>query len=404
MHSQKVKFNNAQGDLLSGMLDFPVLGKPKAYALFAHCFTCSKNLKAVSNVSRSLTSQGIAVLRFDFTGLGQSEGSFAESNFSSNLSDLESACAFLTSEYESPQIMIGHSLGGTAVLYASLTMPDVLAVVTIGSPAEATHLRHLLGENEKQLEAQGEAEVNIGGRPFKMKKQFLDDLEKVGGVDVIHDLKKALLIIHSPQDKIVGIDNAAEIYQAAMHPKSFVSLDGADHLMSEEKDSLYVGNMIGQWAVRYLDLQAKNDVAPEGEVKVRLETEDEFLTEISAGNHYFIADEPAGSGGTDFGPSPYDFLLSALGACTAMTLRMYASHKKIDLQEVKVHLTHEKKHFADGQYPDESKSKIDVIKRTITMDGNLDEAQRKRLLEIADKCPIHKTLESKPKIITEEAH
>lgn len=403
MKSKKVSFSNSDGHQLSGILDFPVLGKPKAYALFAHCFTCSKNLKAVANISRALTSQGIAVMRFDFTGLGQSEGEFSESNFSSNLSDLESACIFLTSEYDAPQIMVGHSLGGTAVLYASMNMKNVRAVVTIGSPSEAKHVRHLIGDNEADFDKKSEAEVNIGGRPFKMKKQFIEDLENSGGIDSIKGLQKALLIIHSPQDEIVGIDNAAEIYQAAMHPKSFVSLDGADHLMSETKDSIYVGNMIAQWSFRYLDLEESIQSAPEGEVIARLALEDDFLTDIAAGHHYFIADEPIDAGGKDLGPSPYDLLLSALGACTAMTLRMYASRKKIDLQEVSVHLTHEKIHTEDTENPDGSKAKRDVIKRIVTMEGDLDDEQKRRLLEIADKCPIHKTLESQPKILTEEA-
>lgn len=403
MKSEKVEFSNSEGHSLSGIIDFPVDGKPKIFALFAHCFTCSKNLKSVTNISRALISQGIAVLRFDFTGLGQSEGDFSESNFSSNLEDLVSACRFLSSEYDAPQLMIGHSLGGTAVLYASLTMQDVRAVVTIGSPAEAEHVQHLLSQNIEELKKNGEAEVNIGGRPFKIKEQFLKDIQQSGGVASIKDLNKALLIIHSPQDKIVGIENAAEIYQSAMHPKSFVSLDGADHLMSDSKDSTYVGNVISQWASRYLDLDIEDSLSPEGDVTVRLNSNDQFLTEIVAGHHHFMADEPEGSGGTDLGPSPYDFLLSALGACTAMTLRMYATHKKIDLKEVKVHLTHEKKPDKDGQNTDGSNAKIDVIQRLVTLEGNLTEEQRKRLIEIADKCPIHKTLEGQPQIITKES-
>lgn len=401
MKSEKISFKNAAGEQLSGRIDFPLASPAKAFVLFAHCFTCSKNLKAVDNICDALTQNGMAVLRFDFTGLGQSEGEFAETNFSSNLDDLVKAYEYLSESHQAPQILMGHSLGGAAVLHVARKMEAVNAVVTIAAPADPVHVKKLFSEDEAKLKAQGEAEVNIGGRPFKMKKQFLDDLEAQDSKEVIHKLDKALLILHSPQDEIVGIDNAAAIYENAMHPKSFITLDGSDHLMSDPKNSRYVGSIVGPWASRYLTDQQAPEAAPEGEIWTRIGSEG-FFTEISAGKHPLIADEPKDSGGTDLGPSPYDYLLSALGTCTAMTLRMYADHKKIDLKEVRVKLTHEKVHAQDGENSDKKQNKIDRIARKVILEGDLTDEQRKRLIEIADKCPVHKTLEGKPKIETQE--
>lgn len=403
MRSQKVTFSNSEGQKLSGIIDFPLIGQPKCFAIFAHCFTCSKNLKAVDNISSALTLTGVAVLRFDFTGLGQSDGEFADTNFSSNLSDLKSAYDFLSEQYESPKMMIGHSLGGAAVLHISGQLDAVQAVITIGAPADPEHVKHLFSDGGKEIDAKGEAEVNIGGRPFVLRKQFLEDIGQRDSSQVIKELGKALLIVHSPQDMIVEIANAAEIYDAAMHPKSFITLDGADHLMTNAEDSTYVGSIISPWAKRYVDFDEEKNLAPEGEVWTRLSGKD-FVTEITAGRHQMVADEPEGSGGTDLGPSPYGYLLSALGACTAMTLRMYASYKKLDLKEVEVRLTHDKVHVNDGEQTESSKGKIDQIKRTIRIEGELSEQERKRLIEIADKCPVHKTLTGKPQIITEEVN
>ncbi len=402
MRSQNISFQNNDGKKLSGIIDFPLIGKPKSYAIFAHCFTCSKNLKAVDNICSSLTMTGIAVLRFDFTGLGQSDGAFEETNFSSNLDDLRAAYRFMSDEFEGPKIMIGHSLGGAAVLHVSGELDAVQAVVTIGAPSNPEHVKKLFKESAEEIEKTGAAEVNIGGRPFKIQKQFLEDLSKRKSADVIKELDKALLVLHSPQDNIVGVQNAAEIYDAAMHPKSFISLDGADHLMTNSEDSAYVGSIISPWATRYVDFDETHNLAPEGEVWTRLSGE-KFLTEITAGKHLQVADEPEGSGGTDYGPSPYGYLLSALGACTAMTLRMYANYKKIKLDEVEVKLTHDKVHGSDGEQTESDKGKIDQIKRFIHLEGDLSDAERKRLIEIADRCPVHKTLEGRPKIITEEA-
>jgi len=400
MRFQKVSFKNSSGEGLSGRIDFPLMSKPRAFVLFAHCFTCSKNLKSVEHVSQAFTKLGMAILRFDFTGLGQSDGDFADTNFSSNISDLKDAYDFMEEHYDAPKIIVGHSLGGAAVVHVAGELEKVQAVATIGAPSDPQHVTHLLDAGREELEEKGEAEVNIGGRPFKMKKQFLEDLESRKSDDVIKNLGKALLILHSPQDSIVGIENAQEIYTRAMHPKSFITLDGANHLMTREADAKYAGSMIASWANRYIDLNEPEEM-PEGEVKVRT-GEKGFTTEVTAGRHNMIADEPPSVGGADEGPTPYGYLLSALGTCTAMTLRMYADHKKIDLQEVEVKLTHDKIHKEDCGNSESSKGKIDQIKRFIKIKGEFTEEQRKRLIEIADKCPVHKTLEGKPEILTEE--
>jgi len=400
MRFEKVSFKNLDGVSLSGRLDFPIGTKPKAYVIFAHCFTCSKNLKSVDRISRAFTQAGMALLRFDFTGLGQSDGSFADTNFSSNLSDLQSAYDFLSENYEAPQILVGHSLGGAAVLHVASSMDRVKAVATIGAPATPEHVTHLLKNGRESLEKEGEAEVNIGGRSFKMKKQFLDDLEKRESRGVIKQLNRALLIIHSPQDQIVGIENAQQIYEQAMHPKSFISLDGSDHLIQKEADAMYVGQVIASWSLRYIEL-ADSIEAPEGEVWTRI-GEEGYTTEVIAGKHHLIADEPPSVGGADEGPTPYGFLLAGLGACTAMTLRMYADHKKMDLKEVEVKLTHDKVHKNDGENSESSQGKIDQITRRIKLTGELTEEQRRRLIEIANKCPVHRTIEGKPEILTEE--
>jgi len=400
MKYKKIFFKNKEGIDLSARIDFPIQKNYKAFVLFAHCFTCSKNFKSVDNISDALVHEGFAVFRFDFTGLGQSEGDFSDSNFSSNLSDLKSAYAFLEEKYTAPQILIGHSLGGAAVLHVAGQLPEVKAVATVGAPADPLHVRHLFKGNEEELESNGEAEVNIGGRPFTIKKQFIDDLEKGRKEDVLGKLDRALLIMHAPQDRIVGIDNATDIYTKAMHPKSFVTLDGADHLLTREGDAKYVGLMVSAWSSRYVDAM-QPELQPEGEVKVRIGSRG-YTTEITAGSHCLVADEPASAGGQDLGPSPYGYLLSALGTCTAMTLRMYADFKKLDLQEVEVYLTHDKVHHDDGENSEKPGGKIDKIVREIRLEGDLTGDQRKRLIEIADRCPVHKTLESKPIIKTKE--
>ena len=397
MQTRKVTFPNDDGNALAGLLDQPD-GAVRGYALFAHCFTCSKNLKAAANVSRALAASGIAVLRFDFTGLGQSEGTFADTNFSGNVSDLLAAASFLEREYSAPAILVGHSLGGTAVLQAAAKLPAAVAVATIGAPAEAAHVTALFAEAEPALRQKGVARVNLGGRPFTIRQQLVDDLGRQGLPASIGRLRKSLLILHAPLDAIVDIDNAGQLFAAAKHPKSFISLDSADHLLSRSEDSAYAGHVIAAWASRYLPARPE-PVAPinEGAV-VASNTDDSFRTDLRVGGHTLIADEPSSMGGTNLGPSPYGLLSAALAACTAMTLRMYARHKKIDLQESSVRVMHRKVH-ADACADCESDSgTIDELRRQITLVGNLSDEERSRLLQIADKCPVHRSLHGEIKI------
>jgi len=391
MKTIRLQFPNAIGEMLSAKLEMPVDKKPIAFALFAHCFTCSKNLMAVTHISRGLTAKGIAVLRFDFTGLGESEGDFADTNFSSNVDDLVVAAEYLKSEYEAPKLLVGHSLGGAAVLIAASKLPYIEAVATVGAPADPPHIKHLFTSSLEEISTSGKADVSLSGRPFTIKKQFIDDLDHYEQSQSIKNLEKPLLILHSPQDEIVDITNAEKIYKTAMHPKSYISLDGADHLLTDKADAQYVGEVIASWAKRYIQYETDLDLTTDRQVVVRNEKENGLLTEVLANGHYLITDEPTDVGGTDLGGTPYDLLVASLGACTAMTIRMYANHKGIDLHEVKVHLSREKRHAADAANLDE-KSKVEFIDREIELTGNLTEEQRKRMLEIADKCPVHRTL------------
>lgn len=393
MKSIKKTFTNLEGTELSGRLEFPLHQKPIAFALFAHCFTCNKNLTAISNISRSLTSRGIAVLRFDFTGLGESDGDFEETNFTNNIDDLVAAATFLETEYQAPNILIGHSLGGAAAIFAANRIPSVNAVATIGAPADPSHVKHLIKTAIPEIERMGKAQIDIGGRPFVIQKQFIDNLENQGMSKELKRLKRPILILHSPQDNTVSISNAASIYTAAMHPKSFISLDGADHLLSRKEDSLYAGEIIASWASRYLAMPESTILETDKQVVTRI-GESGFTTDIMAGIHGLLADEPASSGGKGLGPSPYDYILAGLGACTAMTLRLYADHKKWDLQEVRVHLQHEKVHANDCEECETKPVMLDRVERHIEIEGNLDDTQRNRLVEIANKCPVHKTLAS----------
>lgn len=398
MKTFKLNFPNAQGEKLVARLELPVDQKAFTYALFAHCFTCNKNLTAIRNISRGLTLQGIGVLRFDFTGLGESEGDFADTNFSSNVQDLLAAAEFMAQNYGPIEIMIGHSLGGAATLMAAARVESAKAVVTIGAPAEPKHVSHLFEEKIEEIEAKGFATVSIGGRPFTVKSQFLADIRSTNLYETIPQLGKALLVMHSPIDKIVGIKNAAKIYEAAIHPKSFVTLDTADHLLMNKEDSLYAGDMIATWVKRYIKFPEAPALDSEKQVVVRTGPQG-FLTEIRAGRHSFIADEPEKVGGTDLGPTPYDLLVAALGACTSMTLRMYADHKQLPVENVRVHLQHSKVH-ANGGNEDRPSSKIDQIVREIEIDGDLTAEQRARMLQIADRCPVHRTLHGEINVVS----
>ncbi len=403
MQSKKISFDNEDGHTLSGILDLPA-GEPAAFALFAHCFTCSKNIKAAGNIARAMTDAGIAVLRFDFTGLGQSEGAFEDTTFSSNVSDLLAAVAWLEASYRAPQILFGHSLGGTAVLQAAPRVPSAVAVATIGSPADPQHVTHLFRGSETELRERGEAEVMLGGRPFRMKQDFVDDLAKHDLPAAIGNLRKALLVMHAPLDDIVEVDNASALFLAAKHPKSFVSLDKADHLLSREEDSRYAGQVLASWASRYLP--AKDGPTPlraaDGEVVSRT-FGDGFRTDVKAGKHALIADEPVAVGGSDVGPTPYDFLAAALATCTSMTLRMYARHKKIELKSATVRVKHGRVHADDCVDCEQDEGMIHEFRRELRLDGDLTPAQRLRMIEIADRCPVHKTLHSEIKIRTELA-
>lgn len=399
MSTSKINFLNKAGQELVGFLELPVNRQPHNYVLFAHCFTCNKNFKAVKNISNALTAKGFGVLRFDFTGLGESEGAFENTNFSGNVEDVIAAAQFLKITYKAPALLIGHSLGGAAVLFAAKKLPEVKAVATIGTPSTLSHVTHLLEDEMEEIQLKGMASVNIGGRPFNIKKQFLDDLEQKNLKTILPSLNKSLLILHSPQDTTVEIKNAEELYKAARHPKSFVSLDGADHLLTSRKDSQYVGELIGSWGHRYLDIPEVSQPKTKHEVVAQLGQEG-FTTYMKVGNHSLTADEPLSVGGNDFGPSPYDLLSAALASCTSMTIQMYAKRKKWLLEQVETHVNHSKTHALDCENCEKDSAKIDLFEREIILKGSLDEKQKNRILQIADKCPVHKTLHNDVQIST----
>lgn len=407
MRSERVEFPGSQGTPLAGRLDLPDT-EPRAFALFAHCFTCSKDILAASRIARALTGFGIAVLRFDFTGLGGSDGDFANTNFTSNVTDLVNAAAYLRDHHQAPTILVGHSLGGAAVLAAAEHLPETRAVATIGAPAGTEHLLHLLGESREEIEETGEAEVRLASRPFRIRKQFLDDIAGQPQEARIHRLGAALLVMHSPSDVTVGIDNASRIFDAAQHPKSFVSLDGADHLLTRAADARFAASILATWADRYLDdeptpasgragLSAEGP--EEGVVVVSENGRGPYGQQIRVGRHLLNADEPAPVG-HDTGPAPYDLLLASLGACTSMTLRMYAARKQWPLEGVTVSLRHGRIHAEDCAHCATQSGRLDHVERVIQLTGDLDTEQRRRLLDIADRCPVHRTLHSEVDIHT----
>ena len=400
MKTTTIEIAKSEGSLFA-RLEVPANGKVRHYAIFAHCFTCNSNLSVVRYISRTLTNHGFGVVRFDFTGLGRSSGEFADSNFSGNVQDLITVAEYLEKQYEAPAMLIGHSLGGAAVLAAAAQLDSIKAIVTIGAPAEVDHVTHLFADGLNEIEQTGSAEVNIGGRPFRIKKQFVDDLKSRNLLETVKGLKIPYLIMHSPQDLTVGIENAAKLYHAAFHPKSFISLDGADHLLTNKIDAIYVADMIGTWAGKYFPELDEDVISTKGEqVVVHLDLENNFTSEVFTPHHTLIADEPKSVGGEDLGPSPYELLNASLGACTVMTLKMYAQRKGWDLQEVFCYLTYSKKHTDDlpEDLEVEATGQIDHIQKTLEFVGDLDEKQRERLKQIASKCPVHKTLTS-PTII-----
>ncbi|HKU95395.1 MAG TPA: bifunctional alpha/beta hydrolase/OsmC family protein [Vineibacter sp.] len=403
MPAQRFDFPNQHGERLAALLDLPE-GEPRAYALFAHCFTCGKDVLSASRIAQGLTRLGIAVLRFDFTGLGASDGEFANTNFSSNVADLIAAANHMRQTHAAPQLLIGHSLGGAAVLAAAADIPETRAVATIGAPSDPSHVTHLLRDKLADIQAQGEVEVMLAGRPFRVQRQFLEDVAEQRLGERIARLRKALLVLHAPGDETVGIENASAIFGAAKHPKSFVSLDDADHLLRRPRDAAYAAGVIAAWVERYLEMRAADVVeqSPVEGVVVEETGGGRFQQRITAGKHHLQADEPVASGGLDSGLDPYSLLLSALGACTSMTLRLYAERKQLPLGRVSVHLRHSKIHAADCAECETKTGRLDRIDREIVLRGNFDDAQRKRLLEIADMCPVHRTLTSEVLIKTSE--
>lgn len=404
MSRTKLNIQNAKGLQLQAYMELPPNQKPNHYAIFAHCFTCSSSLKPVVNISRALTSHGFGVVRFDFTGLGQSEGEFADSHFSANVEDLLAVNEYLKEHYKAPVLLVGHSLGGAAAIVAASQLDTIKAVATIGAPSRTEHVKRHFSHQFDEVGEKGDVEVNIGGRPFKINQEFVEDFDKTDLPEITKQLRKPLLIMHAPFDRIVGIDNAQELFVNAIHPKSFISLHDADHLLLKEKDSRYVGDMIGTWVQRYFDTRPISAVLDtEGEQLVgHLNIlEDNFTTSLQTQNHSFVADEPKSIGGDDYGPSPYEFLSAGLASCTAMTLKLYAERKKWDLQEVFVYVTYSKKHSEDLMQDLGKPTRFDHLLKKLKFIGNLDDAQRERLKEISARCPVHRTLLSEIVIETE---
>ncbi len=400
MNLQKVTFKNNEGATLVGRIELPADQKPHNFALFAHCFSCNKNLLAVKNISRALTEKGFGVLRFDFTGLGDSEGDFSNTNLSGNVADLLSAATFLKENYLAPTLIIGHSLGGVASLLASEKIAGIKAIATIGTPSDSTHVKGLLKNDLAEIQEIGKARVNLGGRDFTIKKQFLDDLENRSLLDLVHELRIPVLYLHSPLDKTVGIGHAEALYKAAHHPKSFVSLDNADHLLMDKNDSQYAGDVIAAWSKRYLENPDAPALRTKHQVVGSLDATDGFTTQMKVGSHYLVADEPISVGGQDYGPSPHELLAAGLTACTVMTIQMYAKRKGWDLENVEVHTSYGKSAQISMSQEQKSNSTIDTYKREIKLTGELDKKQRERILEIANKCPVHKTLTSPTQILS----
>ena len=407
MPTERFQFTGSDGNQLAAALDLPER-EPLAYALFAHCFTCGKDGLAAKRIAVALAAKGIAVLRFDFTGLGSSEGDFANSTFSSNVADLVRAADHLRETRKAPAILIGHSLGGAAILAAAERIPEAKAVVTIAAPSDPSHVTGFFADKIEDIRKHGRVEVQLAGRPFPISREFLDDIAEHGLMAQVANLHKALLVMHSPTDNTVGIDNATRIFVAAKHPKSFVSLAGADHLLADKRDAAYIADVIAAWAERYIDPVASEQPADPGTaprvVVVRETRNSKFQQTVVIGPHHLQADEPVAAGGEDTGPGPYDYLLAGLGACTSMTMRMYADRKALPLERVTVTLKHSKIHAEDCAECETKAGMLDQIDRAIAMEGALDADQRKRLMEIADKCPVHRTLTSEVRILTTAAN
>lgn len=401
MPQRKFTIPSRRGEPLSALVDLPVDGAPTAFALLAHCFTCTKDYTGLYHLSRALTAEGIGVLRFDFAGLGESGGAFADTSLLSNVEDLVAAADFLGERFEAPKLLIGHSLGGQAVLMAAPAIPSAAAVVTLAAPADPRQVLRHLGPARETIAARGEAAVSISGRTFTLRRKFLDDLQGVDPAAVLAALQRPLLVLHSPRDEVVPIDNALDLFRAAHQPKSMVALGAADHLLSQRADARYAGAVIAAWARPYVETPPAAAVATPVESRITARTGDEgFATEIRAGRHRLTADEPAAAGGTDLGPTPFDMLVAALGACTAMTLRMYADRKGWPLAAATVRLSHRKMHASECTSCETREGMLDRIEREVELEGPLDPEQKQRLLQIADRCPVHRTLTSETVIAT----
>ncbi|MCP4520176.1 MAG: OsmC family protein [Cytophagales bacterium] len=386
MNTTRLKITNRYGTDLSVTVDFPSNQKAYHIAIFSHCFTCHSNINAVRNINRALNKNGIAVVRFDFTGLGRSSGNFSDSHFEANVEDLLDVHEHITKEYFAPELIIGHSLGGSAAIVAASLLPNIKAVSTIGSPSDVEHTTKHFRDQLEELEETGKTSVQIGGRNFVIDQGFVDGFKKHKLPEIIKSLHKPILIFHSPVDETVSIDNAQEIYQNAMHPKSFISLDKADHLLTNREDSLYVGEVISSWAIKYLPKVEKERLDPDKhELVAHLNAqESKFTTTINTDNHGLTADEPTSLGGNNYGMAPYELVTAGLASCTVMTVNMYAQRKEWDLEEVMVYMSHSKEK-REGEV-------VDIFKKELVFKGNLDQQQRNRLVEIAAKCPVHKTL------------
>jgi putative redox protein len=399
MKKAKVEFEGSLGHTLAGLLELPEQ-PPSAYVLFAHCFTCGKDIASASRISRALAERGFGVLRFDFTGLGGSDGDFANTAFSSNVADLVHAADFLRTNHLAPSLLIGHSLGGTAVLKAVAEIPEVRGVATIGAPADAAHVQKQLACDLDTIEREGQAEVRLAGRSFTIRREFLRDI-RTQSMTHIAEMKTALLVLHSPRDTTVSIDEAEKIYRSARHPKSFISLDTADHLLTNREDARYVADTIAAWATRFVDgRKAKSSASrgiPRGEVEVT-ERNRAFTRGVASDDHAWLADEPVAMGGANLGPDPYEHLLAALGACTSMTIRMVANRQNYPLDSVDIRLRHFREHEKDCEDCEKGERKIDVIEREVILKGDLDEKQRGHLERIADRCPVHRTLHGRIKV------
>ncbi|WP_296385039.1 bifunctional alpha/beta hydrolase/OsmC family protein [Winogradskyella sp.] len=396
MRTNRIEIKNKKGYTLAAYLELPANQKPNYYAIFAHCFSCSSNLNATKNISRALTAHGFGVVRFDFTGLGRSEGEFAESHFSANVEDLIAVNDYITEHHKAPSLLVGHSLGGAAVIVAASQLENIKAVATIGAPATVEHVTHHFSHAIEEVANKGEVEINIGGRPFKVNQEFVNDFGKTDLPAITKKLRKPILVMHAPFDRIVGIENAQQLYHNALHPKSFVSLHDADHLLMNSKHSEYAGRMIGEWVKLYFPQLENEMLSTEGEQLVaHLDLiENNFTTQLQTQKHTFIGDEPSSVGGDDFGPSPYEYLNAAIATCTAMTLKLYAERKKWDLQEVYVYISHARKHSDELMLDVEKPGYLDHISKRLKFIGNLDDTQKQRLKEIASRCPVHKTVAS----------